>query len=745
MVDTPWSSVLLAAPVVLGGAAVWAYYRPRRSESRNYALGVTALLVLSVLVLAFPTYWSCPSTDGQSRFWTQLTFALNTIIGDYRECGTPTEPRYPLALQLARFLGPLAVVATAVGVVGRVFRAQIDRVRVRWARRLIVVVGLQEGGMPVLLELLGRRDEHTTVAVLVEGPADPVVERARLRGARVVVVNPQNGRRLQTLLCRGGRFRVRTVHALAADVATNLAWADRIRTAAASSRAVLGLAPRMIVRIDDPWQAEYWRRRSTFRRTEPGQQIAWASDSLSTYEVTASLVVRRVAGGGFDSIVLVGSSPLALAVCAELAQLDREARLLGTVPDPGLSRLVLVGPQAADLLTQHQLRQERFGNSAESQKIQVVPDEPTGGILRTLLQGQRRPAVILADSASPSSSTTATFLAASNAHWTIFDWSAATSGVAPEPVMERLYPFGLTIDAPSDVPMDGWERAARMLHERYLVDLGPKRGTQPSHRHWDEGLSTFLRDSNIRAVTTTISSAEQVGRTWGPTAAGNASETGPADGPNEAELEKMARLEHQSWLAHLRLVGWRFGAVKDDRDKVHPALREWTELDPDNREGARQQVRLALSTLEAIGYRPRPSTPYAQTAPTRQEHDQGWRVVTRRGEVSATRATKAWTWQNSQGGTMHGQAGDWQVVDDRGQQWSVSDDVFHRTYHFVAGDRWRRGGTVLARPAVAEEVVESLEGRQTAMESDWVIKGSKGEEWLTSAAHFAENYERVGA
>ena len=738
---SPWSPLVLATPVALGVLAFLAFYWPRRTETRNYPLGVTAVLVASVLVLAVPTYWSCPGTAGQTPFWTQLAFALNIIVGDYQECGTSAAPSHPLALQLARFLGPLVLVVAAVGVVSRVFRAQLDRFRVRWARRLVLVTGLGETGLAVLTRLLVGRDEHTTVAVLVDSPGDPLIERARLRGARVVAVNPLNERRLRSLLCRGNRFRVHTIYALAENVTANLQWVEQIRAVAQRTRPVLGLPPRVILRVDDPWQAEYWRRRGTFRRAERGQRIAWATDALSSYEVTAGLVVRQLMAGDYNPLVLAGSSPMALSICAELAQLKREEDLLEVKREPLLSRLLLLGPQAAELLDQHRLRQERFGNSASTSRIRVDPRDPAESTLRELLDGSVHPAVILAESPSPSSSTTATFLAASNTRWTIFDWSATAHGAAPEPIIERLYPFGLTIDAPGDQPVDGWERAARVVHERYLNEHVPVPDGLPSHRHWHEGLSTFLKESNIRLVTTTISSAEQVGRTWVPTAEGGDETADGTRQPSEAELDQMARLEHESWLAHLRLAGWRRGPARDDRRRIHPALGSWEELDDDNRRRARRNVVSALSTLESLGYRSRPSPTYAQQTPSAQEQNEGWRVVTRRGDVFAARADGDWTWRNGQGGIMHGQSGDWRVVDDEGQQWSVSDEAFRQTYTFVAGNRWRRGGTVLARPALAGEVVESLEGRQTATAGDWVIKGAQGEQWVTSNEHFAASYE----
>jgi hypothetical protein len=66
---------------------------------------------------------------------------------------------------------------------------------------------------------------------------------------------------------------------------------------------------------------------------------------------------------------------------------------------------------------------------------------------------------------------------------------------------------------------------------------------------------------------------------------------------------------------------------------------------------------------------------------------------------------------------------------------------FASTYSHIAGDRWRRTGGALARPAVVGEEINSLEGPQTASAGDWVIRGPKGEEWVTRADHFAYSYE----
>ena len=35
--------------------------------------------------------------------------------------------------------------------------------------------------------------------------------------------------------------------------------------------------------------------------------------------------------------------------------------------------------------------------------------------------------------------------------------------------MELLYPFGLTMEAPSSLPVDSCRRAARVVHEKYRL------------------------------------------------------------------------------------------------------------------------------------------------------------------------------------------------------------------------------------------------------------------------------------
>ena len=744
--EKSWWPILVQ--VALGTAAFLTYYWPRRRDARNFSVLVTSVLAATTVSIGLVAYWGCPSTASESTFWTPLTYALNLLVGNIQECDVGPDVRAaPLALQLPRLFGPLLLVIAAFGIVASIFRAQSDRLLVRLSRSLVVLVGLTEEAMPLVRRLITEREADATLAVLVSDPGNVLIKSARNLGARVVVCDVKNLGALRSLLTARGRFKVRTFYAVATDVAENLRWAAQLRAAADStgpSRA--NMSPRMIVRIDDPWQAEYWRRTNAYRTPGSESSVRWISDALSVYEVTAELILDRILDPSleqrFDRVVIVGSSALALAVCAELAQREREGDALSAPPLPGLADLILYGSEAEMLREQHRLRQERFGNSGDVGMISVVESEPTSDHLRATLQHDQHPALILADDPALIGPHRTTYLAALNPTWTIFDWSPTTRGVADQPIMERLYPFGLTLDAPSSLPVDSWERAARVVHEQYRLIMRQHQQlepSKPSHRAWEQ-LDRFLRESNIRQVTTAVAAAESLGRSWGPVVRGVRSDGLVTSAEiSESELDAMAKMEHASWMEYLEDNGWRYGSERDDRRHLHPSLRAWDQLTPEDQAKTREGVANALRILNRLGYRSTVLRPRGDGSEGRDSSR--WVEVVRHGEVTAVRCNAPFTWTNESGETMQAEAGDWRITNAAGRSWSVAPDIFVRTYEHVEGDRWRRTGRAWARSAIPGEVINSLEGPQTASEGDWVIRGPKGEEWATTGDHFAASYQ----
>jgi hypothetical protein len=722
-----WWPILVQ--LLLGLAAFGAYYLPRRHETRSFSFLITSALGVTTIVLALFATWRC--VGPQAPFFTPLAWALGMVLGGFPSLDKACTV-IPLALQVGRLFGPLLLVVTALGIVATIFRTQSDLIRVRYAASLVVLVGLTDDAMPLLRRLLSEASRRTTVAVLVEDAANPLVKMARDLGSRVVVCDLDRARMLQVLLIRQARLKARALYLVSSDASANLAWARQFRQVADSAKpSATDQPPRMIARIDDPWQAEYWRRTNAYRTPDPERvsSARWMSDALSVYEVTAAILVEKIQSTGQDRLALVGNSPLAVAVCAELAQRQREDTVLGQRRAPSLADLVLLCPEAADLRRQHQVRQERFGNAGSAELIAVVEEPATEEALAGILSATTAPAVILADDPNsapgPGALVSATLLAALHPRWTIFDWSTTTRGVADEPIMERLYLFGLTMEPPPGWAVDSWERAARVVHERYLRSLErPDPEHVPSHRPWAQ-LDQFLRDDNVRLVTTTLAGAESVGRSWGPVE--NDSRSDPLAIPDDQMLA-LAEFEHASWLRQRREQGWRYGPVRSDADRIHPAVRPWSGLDEENRRRTQEYVRAALETLYALGYR---SSPLSEAR---------WIRLARRGEVAASQLASAFRWITTAGEELRGRPGDWRVRSDEGDVWTVEPKVFAETYEHLTGDRYCRVGTVAGRPATAGEVITSLEGSETAREGDWVICGSAGEQWIISADHLRANY-----
>ena len=226
----------VALQLALGLGAFGAYYIPRRNETRSFSLLITGGLGVSTIVLGVCSVWNC--TEQESPFFTPLAMALGLLLG-----ATPTfvgacatDQPYPLALQLARLLGPLLLVITALGIVATLFRAQLDRLVVRFARSLVVVVGLSEDAVPVIRRLAHDLPRRTVLAVLVSDADHPLTNLTREIGARVVLCDLESTSAIRALVLRQNRFKVQALYVISADVSANLAWARQFRDIADASR-----------------------------------------------------------------------------------------------------------------------------------------------------------------------------------------------------------------------------------------------------------------------------------------------------------------------------------------------------------------------------------------------------------------------------------------------------------------------------------------------------------------------------
>ncbi len=72
---------------------------------------------------------------------------------------------------------------------------------------------------------------------------------------------------------------------------------------------------------------------------------------------------------------------------------------------------------------------------------------------------------------------------------------------------------------------------------------------------------------------------------------------------SSVELERLARREHERWIAQRTAAGWAYGEVRDDARRRHPDLVPWEDLDESARDKDRDAVRNIPAVLAAAGLR----------------------------------------------------------------------------------------------------------------------------------------------
>jgi ppGpp synthetase/RelA/SpoT-type nucleotidyltranferase len=150
---------------------------------------------------------------------------------------------------------------------------------------------------------------------------------------------------------------------------------------------------------------------------------------------------------------------------------------------------------------------------------------------------------------------------------------------------------------PSDHDMDpsAQEEMARIFHTRYVA--GSSKRLPSNMRPWDRLEATFKR-ANLEQAHYSVEILE---------AAGFA--VRKADGPplilsdfSDAEVERMAELEHGRWNIERLRDGWRSGRTRDDSRKIHDCLVRWDELPDDIKDYDRDAVRAFPAILAKAGF-----------------------------------------------------------------------------------------------------------------------------------------------
>lgn len=717
------ATLAVSVLLVLYAATFLAYWRPRRLQARPFALVAAIGLALVSGALGLASYWGCQD-DGEALLWTPVHDTLALFLGSVRdpsEASAACPDSVPVALQAARLTALLATLTTVVAAIVRVFRDQWDRLSVRFARSVVVVVGLDRDSMRILEVLARDPDVPQMVVGVDQEPGSPHVSEARSFGARVLLGSAADQSWLRTL----SHPTIRAAYLLSPRPEENLAWFDDIEALArrrAAGKSRWRESSRVIVRIDDRWEADHWRRAHVL------QAGGVLLDTIGVLQVTAQELIGHAIGRGVEALVLLGNTPLAAAVVDELAQHWREQ---ATLASARRFSVILVDPEAESLAADHVFHERSFGN--DPLPATTVAEAPTvDTVVAAVAAATDRPqgcSVVVLDCREPTVSTfrSAQRISAAQPSWQVLARRVGSRGIDQRPILPNLVPYGPTLVTRDGVPEDGWTRIARRLHTEYREGDGDP--DDPARRPWDE-LDEFYRVSNLRQVALTLLIAERAGRTWDP---GDGSRR-PSPLTRD-EIAALAHLEHEDWRAYYLAHGWTLGE-RGSGPRRSPYLKPWADLSPEEAEATIRGVVNSLEQLTTLGYHPFDAgTARAPTSPPAR--------FVRRGAVTARRRDEPWTWTTASGDELAAEAGDWHVVADDGREWSVNDQAFRATYRHLEGDRWERQGVVTAREATGPEQVATAEGASTANPGDWVVEDDEQHRWVVPQARFRDSYSPV--
>lgn len=698
-------------------AVVLAYSWMRRGTTSHVSLVAALVGGGAAVVLAGGAYWNCSGTKTQvltQIMWVGQLFFDTAAMPFGEVAGCPAEPPISLALAQVMALGVLSL--AAVKLVLTFSGGYVQRRKVRRTPNLALVLGGEDRVSYATAIAKDCEPDALTVSI-GDGAVDQQVatpQRAVLHLAGQLA-DPDL---LRSLLGRRGRTNLREVHLVDPDAATNLRRLDEVRAVVGDPPD--GQAVRAMVRIENPWAAEEWRRSAL-------STDGWIVDAISSHETTAVELLRQIAARAHDRLILCGNGSLALAVCEVVSQLQREiAGVAAAVaplpaPDDRVPAVTLFGPDALALRDNHAVHQRRFGNPES--RFDVVEAPLTRTAVEQVAARAASPVIVFTEPEE----TLPIEIAARHDHWAIFAFDAGATGIAERALVGNCRTFGLALQHPGDEPVGAWGRMARRVHEVYFVTTTNK--TRPAARPWAE-LDAFYRESNVRQVTNLIGTARTAGLSWGANDVGAPAGSGVV---TDAQVLLLAEAEHTSWREYYKGHGWTRGP-RDDARLTHPSLVPWSDLGAEDQRTSVNGVRASLVMLESFGY-----------VPHQMDGWEPWQRYERTGEVTATRLDREMTWTTDDGQALSAGAGDWIVTGPDGKQWTVGDHELHETYLHSGAEVWQRRGVVAARPAVVGERIQTREGRLVASAGDWVVRDGDSNVWAVPAGHFAANYRRAGS
>jgi voltage-gated potassium channel Kch len=499
---------------------------------------------------------------------------------------------YPLLLEITRFTAPVVTIYALVETARVLVTAEMRRRRTRWAHDHIIVCGdgLLANGLTRRLLAAGCRVVTISPAPVPGGP--PPAGLLRVAGDA----------RSPDVLRDAGITNAVALYACTDNSATNTAIA-----LAAGRRLPNGRPSAVYAQVADPELCLALQARQLGAEPVAALRLDFFNvNDLAARQMCAIWPLRPVPGRA-PRVLLLGASAFGRALMVELARRWWVQRRAGT---PRL-QLTVVDERASLVLVEVAHRYPFLSKACQLTGY----DGELAAVLRTQPATPPDRTYICCDDEQ---------LALKIALTTDWLWRAGAGSVVVrqdqlaevqaahrgthrlplfDEVSSTLLLFGV-LDAACDPALirdDLGERLARVIHERYLAarhQRGEHLARTSSLVPW-HSLAGWLKAENRAQAADIGRKLQLIGCFLAPRVGAGGSDYRLT----AADVERLARAEHERWVNDRRESGWSYAQVRDDAGRRHPAVRPWSELPEQLRERSRETVWQLPDILSDCGFR----------------------------------------------------------------------------------------------------------------------------------------------
>lgn len=562
-------------------------------------IGVAALGTLTLGFIGFSKYFIALAERRPFSNILYLTIQLLVL-----ESGSVPGP-VPWELDLARFLAPLMAASAAVKGLALIFREQFQVLQARFLANHTVICGLGKKGMRLVRHFRQRNDR---VLVIEKDAENESIDKGRNLGAIVLIGNAADPEILRRARCHKAKNLISVcgsdgVNAEVAVRARRLVPANRDTALACSVHIVdprlcnLLKEKEMEARPANAFRLEFFNEFDVGARFWLNEYPPFGQEGKDV-SLRPHLLVIGVGGLGESLLVQAArkwdafphtlGEKLGLTIVDRLAESKKEYLCLRY---PSLEKSCDLAALQMDVESA-QFERARFlfdnDGRGEVTSIFVCLDNDSLGLsaalsLRRHFRGTRLPIVIRMSYEDGLS-------------------NLLQEEHACDENQALLHPFGL-LDRVclADLALGGTnEILARAIHEDYIVEqhkIGQTPETNQALVSW-ENLPEILKESNR-------SQADHIGTKLRAVGCGIEVSTDWREQPivfNDAEIELMARMEHDRWLQERQRGGWKSGP-KHIGKRRSPYLVPWDELTEDIKERDRAFVRNLPRFLAGVGFK----------------------------------------------------------------------------------------------------------------------------------------------